>query len=493
MIFSVLVTVLTACREGTDTARDDQQSLREVKPAEPLHNPERGFHLESIYFIHNLKNPWEPYVYPEGWIEDMNRNFNSGGDKLSSLQLYIYLTEYVGKDLPEEAFVKMEKMFDNARSQGYKFILRFAYDTTFDATNAAFDDVFRHLNQLEPFIKKNIGLIDVWQMGFIGAWGEGHNSPMSDDWENRSKMVSKMLEMVPGRQTTMRYPKQKYLLSLPADQMDRIGYNNDYFTASEHPLAPENDYVLGTNDYKQVVEESPYVKVIGEIPYAEETKWGLHKLISVENSLKILRDHHYSLFDITQNNELNIAHWKVYPLHPALLDRLGILYDNAYFQDINGDPVQRSAYDFIRDHLGYRLLFDFEETRLDAAQNKLTYDIRFRNVGFSAIINPRPVYLVFIDNAGEVVHRIPLETDPKEWQPYDPDKQDYKVLTHQIKGVADVPLKGTCKVGLWLPDPATLLQYDAKYAIQFANSDLEIWQDSGNRYRINVLGEVTFQ
>src|SRR5690606_15765402 len=155
------------------------------------------------------------------------------------------------------------------------------------------------------------------------------------------------------RQTTIRYPVQKDKIRLEKPYLDRIGYNNDYFTASEHPRAPDNDYVFGTPIYEQVKKEAPYVKVIGEIPYAEATEWGLHTIISVPNSLRALRDHHYSLFDITQNNELNIKHWKSYMLTPQQLDELNLLYDASYFEEA-GKAVGRSAYDFIRDHLGYR-------------------------------------------------------------------------------------------------------------------------------------------
>jgi hypothetical protein len=75
----------------------------------------------------------------------------------------------------------------------------------------------------------------------------------------------------------------------------RIGYANDYFTAGEHPLAPGNDFVPNTDDYKQITEE---VKVnnfymSGEIPYNEDTEWGLAELISPIKSLRILREHLY--------------------------------------------------------------------------------------------------------------------------------------------------------------------------------------------------------
>jgi hypothetical protein len=155
--------------------------------------------------------------------------------------------------------------------------------------------------------------------------------------------------------------------------------------------------------------------------------------------------------------------------------------------------VYRSAYEFIRDHLGYRLYFDLNKTKITTTGNQINYDIQFRNVGFSAVVNPRPVYLVLIDETGAIAFKQQLNVNPKNWQPYDPALKDYKVLTHQMKGSTTVSgLTGNFKVGLWLPDPTPLLELNAKYAIRFANRNLVIWQDATKKYAVNVLGTVNF-
>lgn len=462
-----------------------------IIPKEAIWNPERGFHLESNYFVHNLQNPFHPISYPQGWIDELNERYGSTTDKLTSLQLYLYLTAYVGKDIPSDAFDTMQKLFDAVKNKGYKMVLRFAYDTDYGSTNANFNDVFRHLDQLEPFIKKNIGLIDIWQMGFIGAWGEGHSSVMTKDYVNRSKMVKRILDIFEDRQTTVRYPVEKDKFTLAPHYMKRMGYNNDYFTASEHPLAPENDYVFGTSAYDQVKAESPYVKVIGEIPYAENTEWGLHKIISVPNTLKALRDHHYSLFDITQNNELNIKHWRTYRLTPQLLDSLQLLYDVSYFEH-DGKKVGRSAYDYIRDHLGYRFYIDNSSTKLIKKGKSLHYDIAIKNVGFSTLHNPRPMFLVLIDDNNRIISTEKLEVDPRSWQPYDKIGESLKPLLHKVKGEVSVHSKGIIKVGLWLPDPDPALQYIEPYAIQFANENMEVWKGGNKSYRVNIIGIKEF-
>lgn len=487
-ILSGCIFLITTVWGTSHVTPASQQDTLSIVPIEAIHNPERGYHLESNFYVHNMTRPFPPYLtYPEGWFADFNKRYKSEGDKLSAMQLYLYLTDYVGKDIPEEAFKNMQQLFDSARENGYKFILRFAYDNTYGATKANFKDVFRHLDQLEPFIKKNIGLIDIWQIGFIGAWGEGHSSPMSNDYEGKTRLAKRILDIFEGRQTTIRLPEYKNLLKNGEEYKRRMGYNNDYFTASEHPKAPGNDFFMGSPDYEQVMKESPYVKVIGEIPYAEATEWGLHTLISVPNSLKALRDHHYSLFDITQNTDLNIQNWKETPVTPALMDSIGILYDESYFKE--GEvPVARSAYDFIRDHLGYRLYVEKPLTKIQRSGNKLNYDIRIKNTGFSAIHNPRPIYLVLMDENNKILSKEKLNVSPRDWQPYDVSKKEITPLIHRISGQAAVPSKAKIKVGLWLPDPEADLQYLEKFAIQFANEDMEVWGDG--EYRVNVVAEL---
>src|SRR5690606_24850325 len=102
------------------------QSQLPLVPKEAILNPERGYHIESNYFVHNLKNPFHPYMYPQGWIDDLNERYSSTSDKLTSMQLYLYLTEYVGGDIPEEAFQTMQMLFEEVRNKGYKVVLRFA-------------------------------------------------------------------------------------------------------------------------------------------------------------------------------------------------------------------------------------------------------------------------------------------------------------------------------------------------------------------------------
>ncbi len=457
-----------------------------------IRNPERGYNLESNYFSHNLRNPWHNVSFPSLWIPEIATMNNALPDSLTLTQLTFYLSDFVGKDISQGAFDNMQRVFDDAKELGYKIHIVFAYDYDPYATDAEFEDVFRHLEQLKPFIRDNIGIIDLWRMGFIGAWGEGNQSPMSTDWDNKTKLVKGILDAYPDRFMALRYPSHLARFierGLGDEYVKRVGYTNDYFTASEHPAAPGNDYTFGSADYAQVMEKGPYVKVVGEIPYDEDTQWGLDFLISVPNSIRALKEHHYSAFDVTQNNALNFANWKRYELTPAALKEKNVLFDESYFRSDEGKLVARSAYQFVRDHLGYRLYMDKEDSKLEVTGGELNYDITVYNTGFSTILNPRPIKLVFVDGQDNMAQIVDLDNvDPRTWQPCDPQLNDFKQIYHNIKGNVPVSLSGNYKVGLWMPDPTDELEEIADFSIIFANTEIIHTE----KHRISIIGEVNF-
>jgi hypothetical protein len=373
--------------------------------------------------------------------------------------------------------------------------LRFAYNHTGLYTSGGESKhwILRHIEQLKPLLRKNIGQIAVVQAGFIGAWGEWHTSPLQKDQEAKNDIVTALLDALPASCfIEMRTPALVNALTLPGkDYSGRIGFNNDYFTAGGHSHAPGNDFVPGDAWYLQVKQMSPYTYISGEIPYNEQSEWGLSFLINTDTTLQILRDHHYSALDITQNFELNITSWKHVRVYPALLERLHILFSPDYFRDAGGKVVARSFYDFVRDHLGYRLdLLDSSVIRTEG--DDFLFDLKLVNTGFATVINPRLVYLVFIDGNDRVVKEVPLDVSPKDWQPFDVTAQTHRPVIHEIKGRLSAGLSGKYKVGIWMPEPGNN-KYDGRYDIRLATGKIvRHWRDADDRYIVNIIGNVSF-
>ncbi|MGS2619370.1 DUF4832 domain-containing protein [Micromonospora sp. LZ34] len=87
-------------------------------------------------------------------------------------------------------------------------------------------------------------------------------------------------------------------------------------------------------------------------------------------------------------------------------------FGDGYFIDSAGQPVTRTVYDYLRDHLGYRIQLDQAQFGTNAGAS-LPVKLSLTNVGFSASHTPRPTQLVLLSATGEVVRR---GADWTRWQ-----------------------------------------------------------------------------
>lgn len=510
-ILAIVSFVLCACTDTTiiplgsydltGEGSSAEEATWEVKPISPLFNPDRGYHLECTYNADDLLNPFSEWeIYPKGFINDREYTFESEDGSTTLVQQYIYLTKYAKREIDEQGLQNIQKIFDGLREHGYKAILRFAYnwwgENEYNANWANEEEqepwVYKHIEQLTPLLQQNIGLIAVMQVGFIGRWGEWHNTTLAANQDAKNKVVNALLAAVPEPYNIeMRHPGYVNSLTLNnGDQRYRLGYNNDFFTAGEQKNASGNDFVPGDDWYNQVMKVAPDRFITGEMPYEKDVEWGLQELVNRNVTLKIFRDHHYSAFDITQNYGLNITSWKNNKVTPSELTRNRILFDESYFTE-DGVKVARTYYDFVRDHLGYRI--NVKNVELSGENSSVAYKIDLTNTGFATVLNPKEVYLVFISEDNQVAKEVKLDVNSRNWQPFDVASNDYKALMYTLEGVVQAPgLTGKYRVGIWMPEVASNLKYDNKYAVKFAVSDLSSpWKDEAGKYAVNVVGEIT--
>jgi hypothetical protein len=167
-------------------------------------------------------------------------------------------------------------------------------------------------------------------------------------------------------------------------------------------------------------------------------------------------------------------------------DRLPI--STGYGAEVAARPFF-SVFDYIRDHLGYRLevlAATFAKTVPESGAFTFAADIV--NYGFSAPVNPRPVQLVLLLRS-EVVWRSPSLANPIEWQPRVQFDPTYELTRHRIGGTFTLPksVAGHLTLALALPD-ARQHMLDHRSSIQLANADTE-WLVVGNE-GLNVLGTL---
>jgi hypothetical protein len=260
-------------------------------------------------------------------------------------------------------------------------------------------------------------------------------------------------------------------------------------------------------DYEYAKRESAFVPIDGEMfwfsgAHVYDKSWPA--VITAETAAWRLREMHYSTLSFVhgfldakgqkqQKNE-TIARWIHTKLNVERLrqDRLPI--SSAYA------AIEHTGFDYIRDHLGYRLELQWAALPTVIECGKIfNFSATLVNWGFAAPINPRPVLLVLLSaDAKRIVWRSAASlADPREWQPHLPGDPTYSVIEHTLSSSEVMPnishSSGTLlPLGLMLPDArmgtlAATTEVAAAYSIRLANEDMG-WVALKGEGAVNIIG-----
>ena len=174
------------------------------------------------------------------------------------------------------------------------------------------------------------------------------------------------------------------------------------------------------------------------------------------------------------------------PLQAGDLDTLRFPYSPDYFA---GAP--RRAFEYVRDHLGYRL--EARRAVYDAAVAPgalFEAETVLVNHGFATMINPRvPCYVLYRDDGTAI--EMPAAPNGRHYQPYRPGDAARTPLEHVVSCAFRLPdalPAGRWKLALWLPDARESLRYRADYAVRLANN--LAWVEDRAGRGMQVIGEV---
>lgn len=504
-----------------------------LRPTDPggrsgLRNPERGLRSEAYIALPeggHVFSSWEKAAHLRGrlpggyaqqnWRLAMERFAEDG---MTVGQFYVYLTDYCGRPLDDAILNRIQSEFDAMRHAGVKALLRFAYETTnANPTNGPTPEMaMRHMDQLRPLVARNQDVLYVLQAGFVGAWGEWHSSVHIRSEEDRAAVLRGLLTLAPGdRFLQVRIaPYKTRLVPLITGQAyrplenssaygegpeARIGFHNDGVLAGSSHGGSFGTGAAGDPSFDLMSRESPWVPVDGELFWSDqgwngtETKGNVPRAADVARYLRL---HHFTTFSMAhsysehEGNLHAMDRWRSEAVTKEDLEAAKLPVSDGWFEDAFGRPVARVWYDYIRDHVGYRI--EAREARWPAsakAGGAWSFELTLVNRGFAAPVNPRAATLLFIPRTGRPAE-VPLAADPRTWQPYEPGDPEFKPLTHRIRFEGAIPSlpPGDYSVALWLPDAATSLRPDPRYAIRLANRDTTWWTDAAGRYGANVLG-----
>jgi hypothetical protein len=472
-----------------------------------LRNPERGLRLEVALNIESsdVANPSSITAR----LESEAKKYAS--DNITLVQTYFYLSGIEGKPLEQRHFDVMQIFFDKLRDLGMKAVLRFAYEGDFMGrakSGPAAEDIHRHIRQLKPFLETNKDVILVLQAGFIGAWGEWHSSVhgLENSKETKKKILEWICDLAPeGRMVQVRVPEYKNLLKEDAKRYNKLSFHDDFIVIKPHVW--DGNMSEGTPAYEQIVKESPSLLVDGELPWGF---WSVNNdpddkqggwLIEGEQAARRLFLQHFTSLSAIHNykekdttEKFSMLYWKETPINEAFLSENKMPVSDNYFLKKDGSKAERNVFDYVCDHLGYRIELREIKTNSEWKKGKNNpVEISLVNRGFSTLFNEHPVYLVLIDSWGKVRHTTLTGANVNDWQPYNPQDATKTPLVHRITASILLPETlphGVYRLGLWIPDASQKLMYNSLFAIQCANSD-SIWITNPDGYGINCLTDIT--
>jgi hypothetical protein len=357
--------------------------------------------------------------------------------------------------ISEAALASFEQDFAAARQAGLKLVPRFAYNFDAAGPDASLSRIEGQLDQLAPLLRRNGDVTAFVQAGFIGRWGEWHDS--SNDLDNtaaRSAILKKLLSVLPGGlMAAVRYPEQKREIfntrsnlsaseAFDGSDMSRVGFHDDCFLASDDDWGTftreSPDTLQGQKAY--LGRETRYVVMGGE------TCNLCARAADCRTALGELEKFHYS--------ELNSEY------EPHVLKK---------WEEGGCMPEARRR-------LGYRFkLVDAEIPSEIQRGGRLAMKINLSNEGFAPPYNPRPVWLVLRGAKSRQETVIPLKEDPRRWMPG--ERQSLDIDWQVPSSLAE----DSYYLFLRFPDPAPSLKGRPEYCIRLANQGL--WeQATGNNW-----------
>lgn len=416
-------------------------------------NPERGF-TEELGGETKLSDSKNHVVKAEEeWFWDEEDENYPDRKNQTLVMLMYYLYNYKEKDLSDKLLKGFDEDMQILRNHGFKCVLRFAYDWN-SKKDAELSQVKRHIAQLKPHLAKNADVIYVLEAGFVGQWGEWYYSShfgyeTQELNADRRQVLEAMLDACPAdRFLLVRYPliKLSYLgdenplteeQAFSGSVRARIGHHNDAFlnawgndgTYGRNGEGPDDDPVLR----QYIADETLYV------PNGGETN------VEDNDDTPNLPEQVYDKAE----EEMSRYHWS--------------FCGSTYSEEVTDRWRTSGIFDELNRKMGYRyelVSADLPETAVAGQAAHVT--IQLKNVGYAPLYNRRPAYLVLKDATQTCA--LPLTSDPRRWKPNGAET----VIDENVTVPSSLPA-GEYQMYLHLPDAASLLAKDPRYAVRFAN------------------------
>lgn len=356
--------------------------------------------IKESYSPDKLKNPNNP---SRGYYVQLDSSEAHKLDEYSKevrLCLLAYdLYDYRDREIPDEKLNELEQFLQEAKKNNMKCIFRAAYGFKEELVNDAksMDQIKSHILQIAPILNQYKSEIYVVQAGFLGPWGEWHDSIYLEDDKvakrNRNTVIEQLLKALDEEIViNIRRPKFIRDASHANLSLSRIGIHNDGL------LASDSDY--GTYDDENYNRD-------------EELEWMEENITAPQNGGEMPK---VSLFSSSKNASKEFEKLKI--------SYLNLKYNEEVLKTWQKEKIQdENAFIYLSQRIGYRYYVsetEFPETfRTRLFGEDPTVKIVLRNEGFASIEDGYTLEIILENEKKEhfVIHRIEnlrtLETQGK--------------------------------------------------------------------------------
>lgn len=288
------------------------------------------------------------------------------------------LTRYKNSPLDEVALQDIRCVLNYLKSCGIHMVVRFTYDREGQALLHEPDNiaqVTKHTRQVAEVIKEYKEDIFLLQGLMLGNWGEMHGSRYLSRVD--MQMLYRIWEEETGGEIFLSVRKPVFLRSILSKEQwkyKKLGIFNDGILASfsdygtyAEAVSEENPKALDWEETWSRKEELDFQKEVAyRVPVGGEAIWGdgYSEKLSAREILKELQDRNLTYLNKQYDEKL----WNRLKQMPCPI--------RGVFQD-------RSLYEYIGAHLGYRYYVENAKLILPKAGRELQARMKLKNLGFA--------------------------------------------------------------------------------------------------------------
>lgn len=406
-----------------------------------------------------------PYGFCDFWASSTaycghESNFGYGPTKV--IQVYICLSGEVSVNscsqqpavtgpLSAAMLRDIDARLATYEGTGMRLLLRFTYNfgpigpTAMDAPITV---IARHIEQLAPIVKRHRDLIFALEAGFIGTWGEWHDSTHGNDTASAHRIVLAKERDQFGNLFPILVRTAGELVQFTGDLSPQggLGIHDDYYASS----------ALDANTWNPCGAHNGYC-------FTNYTASQLESYGAAVSTTTMFAGEFGALYPPLQTCDALAAYSYTYHAQSISIHPLA-----AVGSELQSEGCALSFYNKIGTRIELRSATITGTVR---ARKLLEVAVTLVNTGFGRVLRARPVSLVFLSNGSEVA-RIPVPLAELDLRQLASSPAPVaRTFQFRVKLPDTFPSSGAVSAALLIPDPAPSLTSQAAYALPLNSVD----------------------